>query len=180
MDTKQAIEERRSIRRYTDDVVTKEQIIDILNCGRLAPSAKNRQPWFFVVTSGEKKNRIAEMMKNAVSKEEENANSSVPRTAAIIEEAPVLILIFQEDDKNWLIGDNLSIGACVENMCLRAVEIGLGTLWIRDTYIAAEKIAEYCHKKDMILNCALAIGVPAVRPVPRPRKELEEITEWQI
>lgn len=180
MNALQTIEERRSIRRYTDDVVTKEQIIDILNCGRLAPSAKNRQPWYFVVTAGEKKNTIAGMMKEALLNETENGQSSVLNTADIILNAPVLVLIFYEKDKNWLVGDNLSIGACVENMCLRAVELGLGTLWIRDTYIAAPQIAEYCNKQNMTLNCALAIGVPAVNPLPRPRKKLEQITEWQM
>ena len=43
MDTIKAIEDRRSIRKYKDIKVSKEQILDILNAGRLAPSAKNRQ-----------------------------------------------------------------------------------------------------------------------------------------
>jgi nitroreductase len=45
MDTIKAIEDRSSIRKYKDIKVSKEQILDILNAGRLAPSAKNRQPW---------------------------------------------------------------------------------------------------------------------------------------
>ena len=47
MDTIKAIEDRRSIRKYKDIDVDKEIILDILNAGRLAPSAKNRQPWYF-------------------------------------------------------------------------------------------------------------------------------------
>ena len=43
METKQVIEERRSIRNFKNENISKEVVEDILNCGRLAPSAKNRQ-----------------------------------------------------------------------------------------------------------------------------------------
>ena len=49
MDTIKAIEDRRSIRKYKDVKVSKEQILDILNAGRKAPSYKNRQNWKFVL-----------------------------------------------------------------------------------------------------------------------------------
>ena len=62
MDAIKAIEDRRSIRKYKDVKVSKEQILDILNAGRLAPSAKNRQPWYFVKVSTEMKNEIADLM----------------------------------------------------------------------------------------------------------------------
>ena len=48
MEVLKIIEERRSIRNFKNDNVNKELIEDILNCGRLAPSAKNKQPWYFV------------------------------------------------------------------------------------------------------------------------------------
>lgn len=51
MDTIKAIKGRRSIRKYKDIDVDKEIILDIFNAGRLAPSAKNRQPWYFVKVS---------------------------------------------------------------------------------------------------------------------------------
>ena len=43
METKQVIEERRSIRNFKNENISKEVVEDILNCGILAPSAKNRQ-----------------------------------------------------------------------------------------------------------------------------------------
>lgn len=62
MNTIESIENRRSIRLFKSDDISKEIIEDILNCGRLAPSAKNRQPWYFVVTKGKIKDKIADMM----------------------------------------------------------------------------------------------------------------------
>ena len=49
MEVLKIIEERRSIRNFKNDNVNKELIEDILNCGRLALSAKNKQPWYFVI-----------------------------------------------------------------------------------------------------------------------------------
>ena len=48
METNVTINKRRSIRKYKDISVDENVVLDILNCGRLAPSAKNRQPWRFV------------------------------------------------------------------------------------------------------------------------------------
>ena len=62
MNTIDAIENRRSIRNFNTDKISKDIVEDILNCGRLAPSAKNRQPWYFVIVEDEMKNKIADMM----------------------------------------------------------------------------------------------------------------------
>lgn len=187
MNTIKSIEDRRSIRKFKNEDISDKVVMDILNCGRLAPSAKNRQPWNFVVLKGEYKNNIAKIMCDNNNSEQEKydkeilkCNNSVNLTVRVIKEAPILVLIFKEKDENWNTGDNLSIGACVENMCLRAVELGLGTLWIRDVVYASEKIAEYIGKNDMELNCALSIGVPNENPKARTRKKLSEIVEWRI
>ena len=70
------------------------------------------------------------------------SKNSVIATAKVVKQAPVLILIFQINDDNWSIGDNLSIGGSIENMILRSCELGLGTLWIRDTVYAREEITK--------------------------------------
>ncbi|MCI8574877.1 MAG: nitroreductase [Bacilli bacterium] len=181
MTAKEAIENRRSIRIFKNDEITKEQVEDILNCGRLAPSSHNRQPWYFVIVKDKIKNQIADMMINYVNNiklENQSFVSSVVPTANVIKQASILILIFKEIDDNWTIGDNLSIGACVENMCLRATELGIGSLWIRDTKCVSADIAKMLGHQDMELNCAVALGIANQNPKPRPRKELKDIIEW--
>lgn len=185
MEVLKVIEERRSIRNFKNDNVNRELIEDILNCGRLAPSAKNKQPWYFVVLTEETKNRVVDMMINYTlksKKSEERAihgfNSSVNPTANAIKQAPILILIFREKDNNWIVGDNLSIGACVENMCLRATDLGIGSLWIRDIVYVADEVAKMLGHEDMELNCAVSIGYPNEFPKQRPRKKLKDIVEW--
>lgn len=49
---------RRSIRKYEDKPISRELLEQIIDAGRVAPSAKNRQPWKFLVYSGEAKREI--------------------------------------------------------------------------------------------------------------------------
>ena len=180
------IKNRRSIRKYKNIDINKEIIIDIISHGILAPSAKNRQPWKSIIVLKEKKDLIADMMiKWATADNIKRTNkllkskNSVKETAISIKEASVLILIFREKDDNWINGDNLSIGACVENMCLRATELNLGSLWIRDTVHVDKLIEQYLRiDKNLELNCALAIGVKNENPLPRYRKKIEEIVKF--
>lgn len=184
MQTQEAIENRRSIRQFEAKEIPKAKITAILNSGRLAPSAKNRQPWFFVVIKGKVKDEIADIMikygQYQNKKEEEILKypSSVSSSGSIIKQAPILILIFKEKNDQWTIGDNLSIGACVENMCLRAMDFGLGSLWIRDVACVKEEIYSKLGHNEKELNCALVLGYTKSFPKARPRKKLEEISEW--
>ena len=179
MDTIKAIEDRRSIRKYKDIKVSKEQILDILNAGRLAPSAKNRQPWYFVKVSTEMKNEIADLMiKYAQNKNKDGRLYSVSFTANVIKEAPVLILILKSKDDEWDRYDTLSVGAAIENMCLRSTELNLGTLWIGDTDFVENEILDMTKHNDMELVSSLVIGYANQEPKMRPRKDLEEIVEY--
>jgi len=58
MDLIEAIQQRKSIRAFTDKPVPKETIMEILNIACRAPSAMNTQPWEFIVVTGEKLKRI--------------------------------------------------------------------------------------------------------------------------
>ena len=175
------IEDRRSIRHYKEnEVISKESIIKILDAGRIAPSAKNRQNWYFVVLNDELKNKVSDIMLDNYEKHKNDNERilSVKMTSTVIKEANTLILIFKNDDKDWLLADTLSIGACVENMCLKATELNIGSLWIGDTMYTENEIKDLVNIKDKNLSCALALGVSNCSPKPRPRKELNEIMEW--
>lgn len=178
-----AIQNRKSIRSYKNTEISNEIIEDLINCARLAPSAKNRQPWKFVVIKNEMKNKIIEIMlekeKNPDSKFSGKVYpTSVPITVKAIEQAPILILVLREKDDNWRIGDALSIGAAVEHICLRATDLGLASLWIRDTIYAEEEILKLISQENMNLICAISIGYSNENKNPKPRKTLEEILMW--
>ena len=58
----EVIKNRRSIRKYKNAPVSREQISEILHAGMLAPSSKNRQPWRFIVAAGAAKEEVCNVM----------------------------------------------------------------------------------------------------------------------
>ena len=63
------IEDRRSIRKYKPDRVNKTMIEDMIYSATLAPSAKNRQPWKFIVYQGDEKDKLVEVMQQGINAE---------------------------------------------------------------------------------------------------------------
>ena len=195
MDT---INERRSIRKYQDRPVEKQLITDIIDAGRVAPSAKNRQPWKYIVFTEKAKEEMLDRMKEGLNREDHIAayltesRSGIPdayNTLRIMYEAPVIILVLNTngrspfitlstDDRITEICDTLSIGASIQNILLKAHECGLGTLWIANTCFAYKELTEYLETESQLVG-AIAVGYPDESPVRRPRKTLDEIVEFR-
>lgn len=155
------IADRRSIRNYKSDSITKEELIDILSSGILAPSAKNNQPWLFVVVSDEIKTAISNKMVSLYGKN---------MTASVISSVPYLVLVYNTSSNYF---NHLSIGASIENILLEATSRNLGTLWIG--YI--KKIEDYVNSLVDInyeLVSAIAIGYKNENPLKRPRNNIED------
>lgn len=169
---------RRSIRQYEQKDVDDALLRELIDAARIAPSAHNRQPWRFMIVRGAAKEHIAEAMEAWIAENRDTA----PRyartskyTARVVRQAPVLILVFQQQDGLCQTGDTLSIGAALEHMCLRAQELGLGALWILDTCYTQEDICRYVGSGELELCCALCVGYAAEAPEARPRMELSEL-----
>lgn len=187
------IENRRSIRKYKNQKVEKEKIEAILLAGLQAPSPKNRQPWRFVIISDEnKKKDLVATMKNHISmliKEKayrEDIYASL-ETIDIIEQAPVLILVCYEygmvqqhdDGVNWQIAardleavELQAIGAAVENMLLKAEELGIGSLWCGDILYAYEIVSQFSTRPVVSAVC---LGYKNEMPINREKKKISEM-----
>lgn len=192
-----AIQNRRSIRRFSQKPLPRAIIQEVLEAGRLAPSSKNRQPWRFIVTAGEEKERLLAAMLRGL--ERERAAPLLPGSAGflggaentrrIMAEAPVVILTVNPlglppdrpltpEERIFELCNAQSVGAAMENMSLAAQEAGLGSLWICDTYFAYRELMDWLDSPGELL-CALALGWPEESPGPRPRKELSRLVEWR-
>lgn len=190
---------RRSIRKYSDKDVTRELIEQIIDAGRMAPSAKNRQPWKYIVFGGKSKDEFLNHMEKGILREENerallpNSKTGIPdakNTLRIMRQAPIIIVVLntngkipfseiEADDRFTEICDTLSIGASIENMLLKAEEVGLGTLWIANTCFAYEELTTYLNTTKQLVG-AIAIGYAAETPQQRPRKSLKEIVEYKL
>jgi len=114
MEVFDAVKRRKSTRAYSQTPIQKEKIKRILESARLAPSAMNAQPWYFiVVTDEEKRNKI----------------SRSGRFAGFLKESPVVIVGCgdREVSPKWHVVD---VTIALQNMVLTATEEGLGTCWI--------------------------------------------------
>lgn len=192
------ITERRSIRKYKSDEIKKDDIKTIIRAGILAPSAKNRQPWRYIVYTKAAKDNLLEVMEKGLLRERDGdkllpkSSSGLPdafHTLKIMKEAPVLIMIentngkspyisIDADERITEICDTLSIGASVQNMLLTATELGYGTLWIANTCFAYNELIDFTGIKGQLVG-AVSIGVAKEQPNSRPRKDISEVVEFR-
>lgn len=184
-----SIASRRSIRRFRDAPVERGLIEKVLAAAVLAPSAKNRQPWRFVVLQGAARRKLASLMtEGARFLEARGENTgSCGNSARIVEQAPVTIVVFNAAyEHEGLVFDKLhyngpdiqSIGAMIQNMLLAAQDLGLGSLWICDVLYGYPAIREWLGRKQE-LAAAVSLGWPDEKPAARPRTGWSELTEWQ-
>jgi len=196
--TKEAIEQRRSIRRFKSDIIPDDIIMALLESARLAPSGCNAQPWRFkIVKDDDTKKKL----------------KAIAFNQSFLTEAPV-VLVICADVQGYLDGrtsgvqdlgkigvfnneiceilhkktkaksemsiESLSfsvafnVAIAIEHIVLRALDFGLGTCWMR--LMDERGIREIFDWSDNMYPVALLpIGYPLESPPPRKRRPLEEL-----
>jgi nitroreductase len=160
MDVLRAIKERRSIRQYNQEPVSEDQLNQILEAGRWAPSRGNSQPWKFIVLNN------AQIRKELA--------DAIP-TGTFLTQAPqgIAIVVDPEASKH----PEQEGAAVTQNMLLAAHALGLGTCWIsvRGTDWAKTAALVLGVPDEKWLISVVAVGHPAEAP-EKSRKRLDEIT----
>lgn len=165
MDVHDAIRLRKSVRTYLPEQIPDRVLKRVLEAGRLAPSARNLQPWRFIV------------VKNPSSRK---AIARTGRFASFLEEAPAVIVGCgdRETSPKWFVVD---VSIALQNMVMAATAEGLGTCWIGS--FDGEKVKEILRiPQGLEVVALLAMGYPK-EPVVGPsgersamnRKPLSEI-----
>jgi len=161
MEAIEALKTRRSVRAYTGAPVPREIIEDVIDCGRLAATAVNIQPWEFVVVTGRELLRaIAETTDHG----------------KFISDAPVCVVVLCEDSKYYLEDGS----AATENILLAAHAHGLGSCWV-----AGDKkpyAADICHlvgaPRGYKLVSLIPMGYPA-ESAEKPKRPLSDVLHWE-
>jgi len=162
MDALLALKTRRSVRSYKPDPVPNKIIEDIVDCGRLAATARNRQPWEFVaITDGPVRHQLAELIE----------------TGRFLAEAPVGIAVFCKDTK-YFIEDG---SAAIENILVAARAHGLGTCWVAgDKKPYAETVCQMLQvPAEFKLIGIVALGYAPDTPSTPPKRPLSEVLHWE-
>ena len=180
MELVDAIKGRKSVRRYRPEPVPVELVREVLDAANYAPSAKRGEQWRFTVLTGDAKAKFlaffdAELNKFVEGHGAGEAGSS-KGSCRIMGEAPVLIMVWNSGEYGWTTEEH-SVAAAIQNMLLRAYDLGLGSLWIGDVYYAYEAIRGY-FGKEWKLSGAVSLGYPGGGVAGFKRKTVDEVAEF--
>lgn len=165
MELKDVLMKRRSVRKFTNEAVSKEHIDELLHAAMSGPSACNMKPWEFYVVSNEAK-----------LKELQSASKFTKMTAplAIIVCGNLSKALPMQFSEYWI----QDCSAATENILLRVTDLGLGAVWcgIHPQKNAVKKVQEYLNLpvKQIPLNI-IFIGHPAEEPAARDQYDEKKI-----
>jgi len=168
MDLFEVIEKRRSVRSYLPDEIDEKDIQEIFEVVRKAPSAKNLQPWRFIVIDDK-----------AIQKK------LVPacRNQAFISEAPLLIVGCANEEKcfthmgQYMKSFSVDLAIIFDHLTLAARSKGLGTCWIGA--FDEKEVKRILQLPKAVRVVALTpLGYPKEWPEAKPRRELPGIMNY--
>jgi len=171
LDVFEAIEKRRSVRAYTSEEVSEEDVERLIEAARWAPSAGNIQPWeFVIVRNAETKRRLSD--------------AALHQT--FIEKAPVVIVVCADVARSsWGYGSrgtNLyclqDTAAATENMLLAAQALGLATCWVGAFH--EDEVAKAINTPTNVRPVAIVpVGHPAEKPGAPRKRPMREIVHYE-
>lgn len=154
------LKSRRSIRRFKPETPPRELILKAIETARFAPSARNSQPWRFIIVDD-------------ISLKEKLA--SIHISSQPIRNAPLVITVVCHVDESPT-SYALDCANATLYLLLALHALGLGAVWIQ----ALRNIEEIKNilgiPNNAIPVAIIAVGYPDESPPPRPRKPTEEIT----
>lgn len=166
METMEAIETRRSVREYTGEAVTEEELDRLIMAARWAPSGLNNQPWRFMkVTDRSLIDGLSELTKYR----------------GVVSGAEALIAVFLDSREMYdRTKDLQSSGAALQNILLAAHEMGLGACWLGEILKRREEAEELLKVSgDLEMVALVALGRPVARERVGVRHPMEDILVYQ-
>ena len=160
-------EKRYSVRKYSAEAVSDDDLRYVLECARMAQSAVNFQPWKFVVVRSEA------------------AKADIRRCydREWFASAPLYIVALRDVNANWVRSSDgkphgdIDVAIAVEHICLAAAERGLGTCWVAnyDTALLNQLFGDADHEAVAIVPIGhIAADCPFA---PKTRKEMSLIVK---
>ena len=159
---------RTSVRKYTNEAVSKADIETMLRAGMAAPTAVNKQPWHFVVVTD---------------REQLNALAAANRGTGMAAKAPLAIVVCGDMQKTLSgVGQGFWVQDCsaaTENILLAANALGLGAVWTglypnEDRANAVRNVVK--APEHIVPLCVIVIGHPADNPTPKDKWKPENVS----
>jgi len=159
MDALEAIRKRRSVREYTGDAIPREDLEQIVDAARLAPTGWNRQPWDFIVIT------------------EKEMIQKLKIVAQWMDKAGAIIAVVMDPSTRWWLEDG---SAAVENILIASTALGYGSCWLEGYTLPREEEFKKLLRvpEDKRLLTLVPIGVPVEWPTVE-KKSLDEVIHWE-
>jgi nitroreductase len=163
MNVIEAINKRKSIRKYKNTKIDDEKLKKILKSAQIAPSAANRQEWKFIV------------VKN---KETRDELVVAAHGQKFLGQAPIIIVACSTESERVMpcgqYAYTVDLSIAVSFMILEATELGLGTCWL-GAFDEGEVKRILNIPEDIRVPAMFTLGYADESPTPRPRKALDDI-----
>jgi len=162
METQEAIKQRRSCRSFNGKAVSKELVERLVDSARLAPTARNIQPWEFIaITKRETLEKLAQFADNG----------------RFLSGSACCIAVLSQETKYYLEDGS----AATQNILLAATDLGLASCWV-----AGDK-KDYCDKVKELLGAPkgfklvslVALGYSDTGLETPAKRPLKDILHWE-
>lgn len=162
-----AIQTRVSVRQFTGEKISNEQINTLLRCAMSAPSAMNKQPWAFIVVTDD---ALLRLMGEAFP----FSRCGNGAACAFVMCGDMTKTIEGEGQGFWI----NDVSAATENLLLAAHAMGLGAVWT-GVYPSRERTAQVQEllglPEYIIPMCIVPVGIPAEQPAVKQKFKEENI-----
>ena len=155
------VRRRRSIRQFTDEPLTKDEIKELMKAALMSPSSKSKRPWHFVVVDDKQ--------------DLESLSKCKPWGAQILQEAPLGIVVAVDTDKSEVWIEDGSVATTM--LLLQAEAMGLGACWIQ---IRGRSFSDTVSSEDEVRRITglpenmRIVSIVAVGHKGQERKEQDE------
>jgi nitroreductase len=180
MELYEAIKGRRSIRRFKSDPVPREVLEKILRMALWAPSGMNLQNWYFLVVTGDRKERLVEIAGSSFGHVEPVLKEVFAEKPKVIEftrkffgklgGAPVIIFAYYSPTKERPETSIQTVAAAIQNLLLAVHAEGLGACWMTGPVHVEKQINGFLGITDKVLAAIIPVGYPDESP-PAPKRK---------
>jgi nitroreductase len=190
IDTLQTIKNRHSVRSFTKQEVSQDQVTILLKAANEAPSAHNQQSWRFVVMRNKKKQELAHLVASKASDFPRPASTLLRMAAKSIAGAPVVVAIVNTGDlishgtQLFKVDKEMaydffrtmeiqSSAAAVQNVLLAATSIGLGSVWLGILFLIKDDVLQFLGERKGEFMAVVPVGHAAKSGIGPQKQPVE-------
>lgn len=193
--TLDSIYQRHSIRNFTDQAVSHEDLSTLLDAANQAPSAHNQQSWRFIVISGDKKADLAKLVSQRAGDFPKASSALLRMAARSIKSAPVVVAVsntgelIEHGGQLFQLGEQQTLdffrtmeiqssAAAVENMLLAATSLGLSTVWLGVLFLIKDEVMAFLDEPQGEFMAVIPVGYAARQSQGPKKRSAELMVKW--